>query len=139
MKTLDAELITIEKAIEAAAALTLKKMGVEGVKHARSTNLFKHGADFDSQITWQQEDEFHGKIVSGAEYSNYLEYGNNQEGDRIYPVHAKALHFWINGEEVFAKSVKAHGPLPFLEQAKDYIDAAAPYWFEGYLDTILGR
>ena len=76
-------------------------------------------------------------VLADKDYAFYVEYGNNQKGPYIYPVHAKALHFYINGEEIFAKRVRSHGPLPFMEEAKEYTIKKIPAIISKHLKEIL--
>lgn len=126
MKTLTDELITLEKQLEQVSRETLHDAGNKGVEEARNTRLFKHGNTFEQAIQFTAHTPYEGEVVSGAEYSQYLEYGNNQHGDTIYPVVANALHFFANGEEVFTKHVSAHGPIPFMDQAADEVEKELP-------------
>lgn len=133
MKTLAEELQRIQRELEKVSHNTLRKAGELGVKAARNTKLFKHGNNFEQKIQFQPEGSYQGKVESGAEYSGYLEYGNNQGGEIIYPKVANVLHFFANGEEVFVKHVKAHGPLPFMDQAADEVEEKLPeLWAEEF-------
>lgn len=60
-------------------------------------------------------------VLADKDYAYYVEFGNNQKGPYIYPVRAKALHFFINGQEFFCKRVRSHGPLPFMRPAYENI------------------
>jgi hypothetical protein len=62
-------------------------------------------------------------ILANKFYASWVEYGNGPTGTRIYPVSAKFLHFWIDGKEIFAKSVSASQPHPFMQKAIDFINA----------------
>lgn len=126
MKTILDELTRLERQLEEVYKNTLSKAGELGVNEARNTKLFKHGNNFEQAIQFTPHGSHEGRVESGAEYSGYLEYGNNQNGDVITPKVANVLHFFANGEEVFVKSVKAHGPLPFMEQAADTVEEELP-------------
>lgn len=58
----------------------------------------------------------HG-ILAKKRYAQWVEYGNGPEGSRIYPRRSSCLHFFINGKEIFAKSVKASKPRPYMSKA----------------------
>lgn len=60
-------------------------------------------------------------VLANKFYASWFEFGNGPEGTRIYPVSAKALHFWIDGKEIFAKSVAASKPHPFMSKAVEFI------------------
>lgn len=133
MKNLVQSLQELERELEKVSQHTLHRAGELGEEAARKTDLFKHGDNFEQQIQFQSAGSFQGTVESGAEYSHYLEYGNNEAGDTIYPKQAKALHFFANGEEVFTKKVKAHGPLPFMDQAADKVEHDLPtLWAEEF-------
>jgi hypothetical protein len=95
---------------------TINQLGENLVQFARQTTKFNHGNHFDEGITYQLLSPLQGEVRSevynskDVEYSNFLEFGNDPGGGRIYPVHAKALHFFAGGQEIFAKSVSAIDP-----------------------------
>lgn len=64
----------------------------------------------------------HG-IIADAKYASWVEYGNGSPGSRIYPNSAKALRFVIDGQVIFAKSVKASTPRPFMGPALQFEQA----------------
>lgn len=47
-------------------------------------------------------------VLVNKDYAFYLEEGNNQRGDYIYPKRSKLLRFKINGKTIFAPRVKAY-------------------------------
>ena len=124
------QLLTNLKQLEEVCEATLIEAGNLAVDIARSTTLFHHGNAFDEGIKFIQHNKYQGTVVSEASYSEWLEYGNNEQGPFIYPVTAKALHFFINGEEIFVSKVKSHGPLPFMEQTENIILNELPTIFE---------
>lgn len=137
MKTLNQELRVLEHQLEAVSKATLSEAGQKGVQHARETKLFKHGNSFDAAIQFTPHTSFEGQVVSEKEYSHYLEDGNQDSGPIIYPRVANALHFFANGEEVFTKHVKAHGPLPFMDQADDEVENQLPHLWAEQFDRLI--
>ena len=117
MSTLDDVLRDLDNVVSA----TLAEAGKLGVETAQGTSLFKTSQNFRDMIVTYPESQTSQVVWSTASWSHYLEYGNNQLGDRIYPTTAKFLHFFVDGEEVFAKSVRSHGPLPFMAEAEDKV------------------
>ncbi len=51
---------------------------------------------------------FLGTIGTNVKYAGIHEYGGTIVLPPIYPVKKQALHFFIGGKEIFAKSVRAH-------------------------------
>lgn len=137
MNTLDKELAKLERELEHVSKATLQQAGELGVEEARGTDLFKHGNKFEQAITFQPIGGMQGRVESGAEYSGYLEYGNDQAGNIIYPKAGNVLHFTANGEDVFAKHVKAHGPLPFMDQAADEVEKQLPNLWAHEFDKLV--
>jgi len=105
-------------------------------QHARNTNLFK-GHVLKDNIIILKNGAMARTVLANKDYAYYLEYGNNQKGDFIYPTNKKVLHFYANGTEVFAAKVKAHGPLPFMEEAGKFAEGKATAIMEKYLGEIL--
>ena len=100
----------------------LEDMAEVAQQHAKSTTLFggRVNGGLRAAIRILSNGRFSRTVLADKDYAGYVEYGNNQKGPYIYPVHAKALHFFMNGKEIFAKKVRAHGPIPFMEEAKQY-------------------
>jgi len=90
--------------------------------HAKSTNSFRYhtSSGLQGNINIIKNGHFARTVLANKDYAYYLEYGNNQKGPYIYPVRAKALHFWINGKEIFAKRVRSHEGYFFMKKAKEF-------------------
>lgn len=112
------------KQIEAASIQTLLDAGKLGEKAARETKLFKNNGPLRDATNFHITSKTSGFVLADKSYAQFLEFGNNQGGPYIYPRKAKALHFFINGEEVFVKKVRSHGPLPFMDNAGKIVEAA---------------
>lgn len=99
----------VQKALEEVAKLAQSKV--------KETKLFKSasGGLLDNIIIINGH--LSSEVIANKNYAYYLEYGNNQKGMFIYPVKAKALHFFVNGTEVFCKKARTHPPLPFMKEA----------------------
>jgi hypothetical protein len=115
-------MINLDSLLDEVVAETLQKAGELGVKTAQQTDLFQASHSFQEQIITKPTAQNSQVIWSQAPWSSYLEYGNNQQGDFIYPKVAKALSFTQNGQTVFYKKVRAHGPLPYMQQAQEEIE-----------------
>ena len=122
-------------AFEVACELTLLEAGAKGVDVARNTDLFKNIGALRDATNFHQIDSRSGFVLADKKYAQYLEDGNPFDGFIIKPVRAKALHFRIDGEDIFVKSAKAHGPLPFMQNAQDAVEEALPKIFEDNLET----
>jgi hypothetical protein len=128
---------TIGARLPAALEASMTTLTEIGVSNAKSSTLFKNRTgNLRNNIkatapTFSANGSISAEVLADTSYAGYVEYGNNQKGPRIYTVHAKALRFVINGKVVFAKSVKAHGPLPFMGNAQGVVESLAP--------TIIGN
>lgn len=101
---------------------TVRDLADIGIKAAQETNLFKTSSTFKEHVIFVPLDETSGFITFDADYGHWLEEGNNQKGSYIYPVNGKALKFQVNGQTIFAKKVKTHGPLPFMSNAREKVE-----------------
>lgn len=89
------------------AALVRRKLS-GGVLHVRSGKLL---ASIHTELRESQE-AISGKVWSeGVAYANIHEFGGRTKPHIIMPVNAKALHFFVGGNEVFAKVVHHPGSL----------------------------
>jgi hypothetical protein len=122
---------TINEALDEIAEIAQQK--------AKSTTLFGGSATggLRGSINIHKNGSFSRMVLAEKDYAGYVEYGNNQKGPYIYPIKAKALHFWINGREIFAKKVRSHGPLPFMNDAKEYTIKKIPGILAKHLGKIL--
>lgn len=119
----------VKAAIDQVEKLLLQTIGESIRNEAADTKAFKHGTKFDNNIITKPYGR-HGQLVwSKSKWSGWLEFGNNQGGPYIYPRTAKALHFYIGGNEIFAKRVRSHGPLKFMEPAVDKVMPEVPEMF----------
>src|ERR1019366_6976502 len=109
--------------LEDAIANSLERLGKLGVEEARNTQRFQSGQTFKDQIIFQKLDKTSGLVVSGAKHSFWLEEGNNQKGDKIYPVHSKVLVFFWHGELQFRKWVRSHGAYNFMRNASEVVES----------------
>lgn len=83
---------------------------------------------------------FTRSISSPPNYAKWVQWGNRPggTGDRIYPRKAKFLRFVLNGQVVFRRSVRAHGPLPYMTDARDVIASQLPGNLAAYVGRVLG-
>ena len=114
----------LQKQVKAEVQAAIIELAELGVEKAKSTTLFRVGALAEHIVI--QPHEMSATVLADRDYAYYLEEGNDQNGPFIVPVQAKALHFFVDGQEVFASKVKAHGPLPFMRNARDEVEREAP-------------
>jgi hypothetical protein len=139
MKELETILKELEGDIERAAANTVKVAGDYARTSALSTTKFKVSDTFRAATQFHSLDQFSGFVLADKDYAFWLEEGNNQQGSRIYPKNAKALHWKSGGKDVFAKSVKAHGPYNFMSDAADQLDEHIEELFLEELQKLIGE
>lgn len=111
----------------------------------RSDRTTEHAAD-----DWEIEYDRTGAFITGFEIVNphdridWVEDGTKRpkkklqakqieegkSGDRIYPKKAKALHFFVDGIEIYAASVKGSkiAPMGFVREVQDELDNTLPSW-----------
>jgi hypothetical protein len=117
-----AKLNEIADKLPGAAQQGLNKAGEQAVQIAKSSGLFKNRTGkLTSSIKFQVSGTAFERIVSanaknaqGIFYGNYVNYGNDPGGGKIYPTKAKALRFEIDGQVFFRKWVRAAAPRPFF-------------------------
>jgi hypothetical protein len=123
--------------IEAAAEQTLQDAGKFAREEALSTTKFKVSDTFSNATQFHTVDKTHGFVLADKFYAQYLEFGNNEKGPKIYPTTAKALHFVAGGKDVFVKWVSSHGPYKFMEEAGDKLDGEIENLFLKNLNSKL--
>lgn len=121
-----------------AVEASLDEIGRVGEAHAKATTLYK-GNNLRNNTKFVSEGEFTKAVVADTPYAGYVEFGNNQQGDKIYPKHAKALRFEVEGQVIFRKWVRAHGPLPFMSQARDEMVSQGTGIIEKHLANLLSK
>lgn len=107
------------------------------VTNAKSSTLFKGNGPLRKTIAFKKSGEYAREVMAPAPYAAYVEFGNNQNGPIIRPKNAKALRFRINGKIVFRKWVRAHGPLPFMNNARIHAMKFIPDFFNIEIDRII--
>jgi hypothetical protein len=125
-------ILAIAEGLEPATEQALDTLAEIGVTNARSTRLFKdQSGKLRKQIKLIPAGKLARSIIADTPYAPYVELGNrpNGTGQYIYPVKAKALRFVVNGEVIFRRRVKAHGPLPFMGTAHKLLLSFLPDHF----------
>lgn len=117
---------------------TLDEIGQIGQRSAASSTLYKGNGHLRKSIKLLKDGELAKTLIADTSYSGYVEFGNNQSGDRIY-AKGKALRFVIDGETIFRKSVKAHGPIPFMGQAREQMILQAPQIIRDNIDALMSK
>lgn len=102
----------------------IEELAQIGQKAASTSTLFKEHSEsgLKHNIKIIKSGKFVREVLADKWYAYFVEYGNNQKGQFIRPVRAKALRFISNGQLIFSKKVKAHGPIPFMHNAKDIVE-----------------
>ena len=119
---------------------SLDTLARAGVTNAQSSTVFKNqtgklrkGIQFRVNGTYKRE------VFADQPYAFYVEEGNNQKGPRIYPKNGKALRFVINGQVLFRKWVRSHGPLRFMRPARDLVESLIPVILLGDIERLIAR
>ena len=123
----------LEKVVHA----TLHEAGIFGRDKARNTTLFKNNGPLRAATNFFETSKNSGFVIADKSYAVFLEEGNPYAGFQILPKNAKMLHFFINGEEVFAKASTAHGPLPFMQEAQDATEMEIEKIFDRNFERII--
>lgn len=116
---LKAQLKKIQEGLEAAVDAGLKEAAERGAEVARTQRAYTSRSSsglISKTVAYRQNALNHG-IIANTNYASWVEFGNGPAGSRIYPTKSSALHFFIDGKEIFAKSVKASEPKPFMANA----------------------
>lgn len=117
-----------------ALSASVKDAGEFGAKAARETTKFKNNGPLRDATNFHSLDDYSGFVLADKPYAQYLEEGNPAEGAII---HGKPiLHFQINGEDVFVRSVKAHGGYHFMADAEAKTEAEIERIFDKRLNGI---
>ncbi len=109
----------IHDRLEKAVDVSLNNVSQKIVDEAKLTTAFKGNSStgLRQAIKFIDNGSLAKTVIADKWYAYYVEFGNNQKGPYIYPVRAKALRFYYNGQIMFRKWVRSHGPLPFLYPA----------------------
>jgi hypothetical protein len=116
--------------IESMCSAIIDELGFIGVSAAQNTNLFNNNGPLRQATQFHKADLFSGTVLADKPYAYWLENGNNQEGEYIYPKNInprtgkvfQCLHFYVNGAEVFTKRVKTHGGYFFMKSAREEVE-----------------
>lgn len=108
----------------------LAEQGAQEAKLQTKGELAAHTAAYRNSA-------FEQGIKADKNYASWVEYGNGPPGTRIYPTSAKALHFFIDGQEVFAKSVQASRPKPFMASAVSFVNRSGAQIVANHIDRFL--
>ena len=96
----------------------LLQTAVEGANLARENMKFSHASQGGLKSPTKTYGELTGptsaRLIANTFYATWVEFGNGPPGGRIYPTHAKALRFPVNGQYLFRKWVNTSRPKPFM-------------------------
>jgi hypothetical protein len=126
-------LAALRKALVPAVQEALDTLAEIGASNARSTKLYKNRSGKLRQNTkFRPAGTFIRDVIADTSYAGYVNFGNRPGGTGayIYPKRKKALRFVIDGKVIFARRVRSHGPLPFMDQARDLMVKFIPDLFE---------
>lgn len=104
--------------LPAALDAAVHEVATEVQTRAASSTLFKDGTgNLRSSIRILKSGDLARTVLADRDYAFYVEMGNDPGGGYIHP-RGKVLRFQASGGGVvFAKRVRAHGPLPFMGSA----------------------
>lgn len=119
----------VDKAMDQVAAL--------GTANAKGTTRFRAGGKLRKETKFVNDGFLAKSVIADTGYAFYVEFGNNQKGS-IIRAKGKALRFVIDGKVIFRKSVKAHGPLPFMNDARNAMIEAAPSIISTAISNVIG-
>lgn len=117
----------------------LQEIAEQGAKTAREQKEFKsHGTGgLEDAIQAYRNSALQQGILANKPYASWVEYGNGPAGSKIYPTSAKALHFYIDGKEVFAKYVTASAPKPFMSKAVSFVNQSGEQIMARHLNNFI--
>lgn len=105
---------------------------------AVNSTLFKGTGQLRRSIKVINEGPHRRSVIADTPYAGFVEFGNNQNGDFIYPKNGKVLTFQSGGGRVFATKIRAHGPIPFMTKAAEQTQEEALTIFSNHLSRVLG-
>lgn len=112
----------IQAGLEAAVEKGLQDAAEQGAQVARTQHAYtsRSGSGLESKTVAYKSSALSQGIIANAQYASWVEFGNGPEGSKIYPKKSSALHFTVNGKEVFVKWVRASKPHPFMINALNF-------------------
>lgn len=116
------QLKEIEGGLQSALDKGLQDAAEQGAQVARTQHAYtsRSGSGLESKTVAYRNSALDQGIIANAKYASWVEFGNGPPGSKIYPKRSLALHFTIDGEEVFAKWVRASQPKPFMINALNF-------------------
>lgn len=124
-----------QSGIEAAIEAGLTDAAEQGAAIAR-TALGKSGELAKNTVAYKNSALDQG-IIANKFYASWVEYGNGSPGSRIYPTKSSCLHFFVHGQEIFAKWVRASKPRPFMATALIFEQNNASEIVKQHIDSFL--
>jgi hypothetical protein len=119
----------------------MDKLAKGGAKIAKGTTIYKdRSGTLRKETKFIPQSDFQKQVVADTPYAWYIEAGNRPggSGEWIYPKTKKFLRFEIDGNVIFARRVRSHGPLPFMMPAREWMansdivhKAVANLWTKG--------
>lgn len=133
-------LSAIRSELPGVVASSLDTLAEIGVTNAKSSRLFKDqtGA-LRRRIQFLRDGDTARTVIADTNYAGYVEFGNGPPGSKIYPKKAKALRFNLDGQIVFRKWVRAHGPLPFMGNARNLMVSFIPDLFSSNIERMINK
>lgn len=117
---------------------SLDELATIAVSNAKSSTLFRNrSGNLRNKINFTRDGEFSRIVLADTPYACFVEFGNNQNGPIIRPKNKKALRFTIDGQVLFRKFVRAHGPLPFMDNARKQVESMADMIVSSNIQSLI--
>jgi len=93
-----------------------------------------------SSLIGKEGNKVHSEVISTAPHSSAVEYGTGEHGEkmpphRIYPTHAPAMVFEIDGKTIYATSTAGQYPKPFMRGSIFKVKAKMPALLKTFVDV----
>ena len=140
IKQLTQQISKIESELETTVSAALEHISLKAAEVARNEKTYTSwgGNDLEHNTVPIKNSALSQGIVANKFYASWVEFGNGPPGSRIYPTSASCLHFWIGGQEIFAKSVAASAPHPFMKFGLEYMKTGGVVVMEQYIANFFG-
>jgi hypothetical protein len=126
----------LERQAIQAAHQTLWVAGQRGIQLASQQTSFHASDSFNQAIQFTPTSQTEGFVMAHKSYAQFLEYGNQEQGEFIEPVNKKALANVRTGFGPY-KKVRSHPGYFFMEKAAAQLETELPALFETELSKII--
>lgn len=130
----------IRNALPVTVERSLNTIAEVGVSNAKSSTLFKDrtGA-LRRRIQFLNDGALARTVIADTNYAGYVNFGNGPPGTKIFAKRKKVLRFEIDGVMIFRKWVRAHKPLPFMNNARDMMVSLAPIILGSDIEQLINK